>query len=108
MFSEIVSFVVERYAGPLEERVSKIAALIVPELSGEKLKLGGRSIIGQCVFYVTHRPFIERLDGEVLDAASAGIVVAQHISRFSLAGLGCSQELIDTAITATFQSFPRG
>lgn len=88
LFESVVNYIVSRHAAPLNERVAKLIAFIRPEFTAEEVRLATNSVLGQCSFYVTHRPFIERMEQKIIAQDYAAAVLAKHVCRFSMAGLG--------------------
>jgi AcrR family transcriptional regulator len=98
MTEALVSSVVENFSRPSEEAFKEVLRVIVPQAPDALLRRSARSIAGQCTFYVSHRAFIERLDGiDVAESPAFGETV-DHIFRFSLRALGCSESFVDEVI----------
>jgi len=104
MLDALVSSVVEEFTRPFDQMLLKILYAVAPETSKDELELCANSIIGQCTFYVTHRPFVEYLRNVDLSTSPSFEKVAEHISRFSLRSLGCKDSAIDAACKTVFKS----
>ncbi len=104
MFEVLVSSTVENYTRPLVEQMVSVLAVIRPELSKRELSRISASIAGQCSFYVTHQPFVERLNNESLVKESVFQDIAKHICKFSLQALLCETELINQVIKEIFDN----
>jgi|GEM_PF-3547343 len=102
MFEALVSTMSDEFARPLEEMLRKLLLVINPRQAQHEVSANVRSIIGQCSFYVTHRPFQERLMGVCLADSATINQIAQHISAFSLAGLGVDQKIISAVMEEVF------
>jgi AcrR family transcriptional regulator len=94
MFRELVSSVVEEFTRPIRDDLIQVIKVLAPERDEQSLKWSVASIIGQCHFYVTHRPFVEELDRNDISLSPYLEGLAEHIAKFSLRGLGCDEELI--------------
>jgi AcrR family transcriptional regulator len=87
--TEACEKLVEAYIRPMADTLRDIVRELVPSHVSEKQRwLMGFSIVSQCLFYKVHRPVAELLMGrdefQKLDIE----LLADHISRFSLAALG--------------------
>jgi hypothetical protein len=56
-------------------------------LDEERLTLLGLSIVGQCLFHVNNRPFIEALAPKFRTSPPSISTLVDHIHAFSLAGV---------------------
>jgi len=82
-------------AGMIEEAVRPQAAelrgilkdLGAGRVGEERLTMLGLSIVGQCLFYVHHRPLIEALAPRFKTAPPSIDALVDHIHAFSLAGV---------------------
>jgi len=73
---------------PLAEQVRGIVqTLLGPGADPEIVRLGGSSVVGQCLFYRHCHSVISRLFPEQGFGPDAIARIAAHITRFSLAGL---------------------
>lgn len=94
MFEALISSVVNDFIGPSDQRLMEILQIINPKAPKKELELMVHSIIGQCFFYMTHRPFIERLRSEDYSNSAAFEAAATHIVRTTMRGLSCGEEFI--------------
>lgn len=79
---------VEAYIRPTSEVLMSILLELLPaETPVTELWLIGASIIAQCLFYKVQRPIFERLIGTEQFARLDVPILADHISRFSLAAI---------------------
>lgn len=101
LFEALVSSVVEEFIRPGDAELQELLRALCPEKSDEDLALIVHSILGQCTFYVTHRPFIERLRRCDYSSTAAIDRAAEHITRFTLRGIGFS----DQDLTELFQKY---
>ncbi len=58
-----------------------------PKASEQELRLAAFSVLGQCVFYLFARPVVSQLDPKLYADDSQLDRLAEHIARFSAAGL---------------------
>ena len=87
--------VIEGFIRPhLEYLHGLVREILGPEADEQEVRYSARSIVAQCAFYHHARPVIEHLaPGEPRDAAAIR-GLAEHITRFSLEGLGHRQERV--------------
>lgn len=101
--SEALHDVVQSFTGPHEELLVHNLRVLAPHAGASEadLRLAARSVLAQIFHPYLFRPFLE-LHGppNPYDAASAS-VLADHVVRFSLRGLGCSPELVELALEPT-------
>jgi len=85
--------VIEGFIRPhLEYLHGLVREILGPEADEQAVRFSARSIVAQCAFYHHARAVIEHLaPGEPRDAAAIR-ALAEHITRFSLEGLGHRQE----------------
>ena len=102
MSEALISSVVEEYHRPSDELLLGVVRKVAPELSEAEVALFAHSIIGQCSFYVTHRPFIERLRGMSFSEVPQFERVVRHIATFSLTALGLTKDAVETAVESGF------
>lgn len=102
MFEALVCTMSSEFAQPVEEMLSNLIVIIQPNASQAQVGANVRSIVGQCSFYVTHRPFQERLMGVCLADTDTIDEIAKHIAAFSLTGLGVDRATIDLALREIF------
>lgn len=94
MYEALVSSVVKDFSAPLRDMLVSVLRVICPEMGDRELEFSAYSIIGQCTYYITHQPFIERLVEQNLSESPAFDEVVEHICRFSFAALHCEEEFI--------------
>jgi AcrR family transcriptional regulator len=99
MFEALVSSTVADFMKPVDDLLLRIIRQLHPNLTSNEAGRYAGSIIGQCVFYVTHRPFVERMRGYRLEDPGIFEETATHVTQFSLRGLGCSEEELRTALS---------
>ncbi|MCO6431755.1 MAG: helix-turn-helix transcriptional regulator [Deltaproteobacteria bacterium] len=102
MYEALVSSVVEEFVRPLDNLLLDILDRLAPKMAREQKEWSAQSIFGQISFYLTHRPFYERLRGRDLADPNTLAAIARHVARFSLRGLGVEEKLINTALAAAF------
>ena len=73
---------------PKFERLRNILQDLRPDLSGPQLDAACFSVVGQCLFYKLNGPIAQRLIGRERLAALDLEVLTDHITRFTLGGLG--------------------
>lgn len=80
--------VVDEFIRPMAFRLRDILLAIFPEMPEPRRLMIGFSVIGQLLFYRQNRPVCELIFGkDHMDALSADMV-ADHVTRFTLAALG--------------------
>lgn len=79
------------YVRPQDEFLLGILGELLPGTSAGERRMVAYSIVGQCLFYKIHRPMIELISGEEEYKTLEPARLADHISRFTLAALGCGQ-----------------
>ena len=104
MFDQLVSSVVDEFIRPLEKCLVDVLHYITPDSSRKELELTCQSIIGQCSYYTTHRPFAEHLRNTDFSKIEELERIAKHIATFSLRALGCSEKIIASAIREVFEN----
>ena len=97
MFEALVSSVVHDFSRPLDLKLRTLINQITPNLQETELDFIIQSIIGQCSFYFTHRPFVERLRDVSVSDTYYIETAAQHVVKFTLRALGCDDTLIEHA-----------
>jgi AcrR family transcriptional regulator len=102
MMEALTSSVVNEFISPVHHALVDILSKIAPALPADSLPIAAGSVIGQCSFYVTHRPFIARLRGADPGSPDAFGKAVREVARFSLRGLGCDAAFADGAIAAAF------
>ena len=96
----LVSSVVTEFIAPVDARLKQLVAIIHPHRAEREQSLVVQSIIGQCSFYFTHRPFVERLRGVDFTKEPIFSEVTSHVASFTLRGIGLSETEIATAVGA--------
>jgi len=61
--------------------------LLGPEATESEIRLTSGSIMGQCLYYLTSRPILERLVPDFKLGATEVIEIADHITNFTLGAL---------------------
>jgi len=87
LLEQIVSTVVDEFARPTRNTFTSLIQQINNDLPKEELDLIIDSIVGQCAFYATHKPFIERMRGFSLTDPKKIEQISSHIHQFSLFAL---------------------
>ena len=85
--SETLPMIVQRWIDPLRQDLVLLLQRLSPELSEERLQLCARSLMGQVIFYSTHRPALLLMMRR--RAYPPGFVdqIAEHVVAFTLGGL---------------------
>ncbi len=104
MFESLLDLVVTEFVKPMNASLSAVVGLIAPDADAQSLICICRSIVAQCVFYVTHRPVIERIEGQDISTTPVFERTVDHLCRFTLRGLGCDEALIDRAVALSQES----
>ena len=99
MFEALTSAAVDKFIRPLDSVLIDILKLISPDLSQVELERSVQSIFGQCVYYISHKPFIERLRGTRVEDAPYFTETISHILKFSLRALRCDENFINQVVT---------
>jgi TetR/AcrR family transcriptional regulator, regulator of cefoperazone and chloramphenicol sensitivity len=73
---------------PMCELLSGILGELLPEVPEAKRRLIGFSMVGQCVFYRVASPIVALLVGDEEYRTYDAKMLAEHITKFSLAALG--------------------
>ena len=99
----IVSSVVNEFMRPVDELLCDIIGAIAAdrpaaERSEAEIARAVRSVLGQCSFYATHRPFMERLHNQSFTEPSIFRETVEFICSFSLRALHCSDAEIADAM----------
>ncbi|MES2790329.1 MAG: CerR family C-terminal domain-containing protein [Planctomycetota bacterium] len=85
---------VEAYIRPMANTLRGIIHELVPgDLAEQRGWMIGFSIVSQCLFYKVHRPIAELLVGREEYSQLNLPLLADHITRFSLAALGQGEPL---------------
>lgn len=80
--------VVEQFIRPMAHVLQGILGELVPDVPFERRFLHGFSVVGQCLLYKQNRPVIRQLMGDEVFAKLTADELADHITRFTLGGLG--------------------
>jgi AcrR family transcriptional regulator len=87
--------VVEDYIRPVASILEQIVAeLLPPGTAQSDAYLVGFSVVGQCLFYHVHRPIASQLMGAAEFNALTIDRLADHITDFTLAALGCRPPIL--------------
>jgi len=97
---QFIESVVSQFSKPTHDALVGVLSVLAPQHTPNELSLVVASIVGQCTFYVTHRPFVEKIRGEDLSTDPAFVGICEHLVRFTLMGVGCTEQLISTTLTA--------
>jgi hypothetical protein len=85
--SAALPVIVRRWIDPMRRAMDQIVARLEPDLAPAAVERCTRSIMGQIVFYLTHRPALLLLMGRRRYPAGFLDEVAEHVTAFSLGGL---------------------
>lgn len=96
--SEAIDAVVSRFTRPHQELLVGVVAAVAPGGTPLECELAAHSVLGQVLHYMIQRAFLERQSEIQLGDPHAVRAVADHVARFSLRGLGCSEELVRYAL----------
>jgi AcrR family transcriptional regulator len=99
LLEALVTSFIRDFSGPTRDALVGKLAIINPRLSKTDLNRSANSLMGQCAFYFTHRPFAERLDGESYDDPTVFREIGAHICAFSLRGLGCEEDFVKRVVS---------
>jgi AcrR family transcriptional regulator len=105
MFEALVSSVVNEFTRPADETLQSVLKWLMPKGTSADLEWVAQSVIGQCTFYLSHRPFIERLRGVNCADSPYFEEVAARISLFSLRAIQCDPRIVSEVIKDVFPSF---
>ena len=95
----ITSFL-EHFIQPVEHSMSRVLKVLSPHRTADELNLQCRSIVAQCVYYVTHRGFLEALYRTNLLEPERFSAITAQIIEFSLNALGCDEVTVRRALSA--------
>jgi AcrR family transcriptional regulator len=96
--TEAIDSVVRDFIEPHERMHIELLRVIVPEASRKQLSFFAQSIMSQIMHYRIFKPILERMAvGDLSDRRKIRSI-AEHISRFSLLGLGCPPDLVEQAV----------
>jgi AcrR family transcriptional regulator len=85
--SAALPVIVRRWVDPMRRVMDEIVARLEPGLAPEAVERCTRSIMGQVVFYLTHRPALLLLMGRRRYPKGFLDEAAEHVTLFSLGGL---------------------
>ncbi len=85
---ELVQLVSIEFTRPVLDRVIEALRPLRPDLPDRALESVAHSILGQCSYYLSNRPFLEALWRDDLAEAEVIDRIAQQVTAFSLGGLG--------------------
>ena len=101
MFQALVSSVVNEFTRPSHQSlVEVLRVLLRGRHIHHNIHASALSIVGQCFFYATHQPFIERLLNHSIVESPQFDTFVDHIVQFSLRALGCEDSLVLRGVTA--------
>jgi AcrR family transcriptional regulator len=85
--SSALPVIVRRWVDPLRHGLERVLARLAPELASEEIELCTWSVVGQIVFFLSHRPALLLMMGR--RAYPAGFLdrVADHVTEFALGGI---------------------
>lgn len=96
--SRLLNVLVETFIRPHRDTLHKIIQSAAGgRLPETEVSLAGASVIGQCLYYRNCRAVSERLSPELLAAPDYLDRVAEHITRFSLAGIAAQAAFIQSS-----------
>jgi AcrR family transcriptional regulator len=98
IFNALVTAFVEEFSRPMHTALVRVLKALRPEDSEKQLAKAAYSILGQCSCYVTHGPFIAKLEETSLTDTIWFEDTLAHLCTFSLRGLGCSEAIVTTAL----------
>ncbi len=99
----LVSSFVHDFIQPVDNILLSIVRAISPSLHERELGMAAQSVIGQCAFFLTHRPFAERLRGYDVALSPYFEETASHIVQFTLRALRCDEKTIAAALEGALQ-----
>lgn len=99
LFDLLIRSYVDKFWRSTKSEISALLQMINPKLSEEELVYFVVSIVSQCSFYASHRPFIEVFDDVRLDDRMVLESIAKHIAFFSFAALGVNRSECDEIFT---------
>jgi AcrR family transcriptional regulator len=85
--SETLPFIVRRWIDPLRHDLVQLLQRLSPTLSEERLQLCARSLMGQVIFYFTHRPALLLMMRRRAYPADFVDRISEHVVAFTLGGL---------------------
>jgi AcrR family transcriptional regulator len=85
--SETLPLIVRRWIEPLRQDLVLLLQRLSPKLSEERLQLCARSLMGQVIFYFTHRPALLLMMRRRAYPPGFAEQIAEHVVAFTLGGL---------------------
>jgi AcrR family transcriptional regulator len=85
--SRALPVIVRRWVDPQRRAMGRILQRLAPELAPEQIERCTRSVVGQVVFYLTHRPALLLLMGRRAWPAGFVAEAADHVAEFTLGGI---------------------
>lgn len=101
MLEALVSSVTSSFIVPLENSLMITLRKLLPEAGEAELQLTVSSVVSQCTFFFSHRPFIERMRGRSLTSSPMFEEIAAHIIRFTLRATRQPESLIEKVLHIT-------
>jgi TetR/AcrR family transcriptional regulator, regulator of cefoperazone and chloramphenicol sensitivity len=103
VLNAIISMLTTEFMEPTLTALVNVLATLTPAAPAAELQLAARSIIAQCVFYLTSRSCLERLAGKSLAEPLVIDEIARHVARFSLRAIRCDEARIQKALNSVFR-----
>jgi len=85
--SETLPLIVRRWIDPLRDDLVQLLQRLSPKLSEERLQLCARSLMGQVIFYFTHRPALLLMMRRRAYPPDFVEQISEHVVAFTLGGL---------------------
>lgn len=98
--SEAIDAVVDQYIRPNQTLLINLLRNIEPNADENQLTRDAQSILGQIVHYRVFRAIIEKLRGQCLSQPQQLDQLTAHITQFSLRGIGCDDQFVQSILTA--------
>jgi len=80
-------FLVQRWIDPLRRETETLVRRLAPALSDDAIEFAARSVMGQVVFYLTHRPALLLMMRRRAYPPGFLDAIADHVVAFTLGGL---------------------
>ncbi len=103
LFEPLVESMVEEFIKPVDGKLRTAIKMISPQLNDVELAFAAKSVVGQCSFYVSHQPFIERLDNKRFSDSPNFEDAVCHIFRFTARALGVEEQTINAILPQIFE-----
>jgi AcrR family transcriptional regulator len=81
-------FIVRRWIDPIRRDTEALLRCLAPSLSDEAIEFAARSVMGQVIFYFTHRPALLLMMRRRAYPAGFLDSITDHVVAFTLGGLG--------------------